>query len=1135
MQEKAIASIEAETIQNAQAPMTPNMKKNLFWRPFAPARSKQLAALAAAFLALPCLLPAQILTHRYSLTNSLVDSVGGANGTFVNRGTDASFANGGLSLPGGSGNGYVSLPNGIVQGDTNVSVECWVQPTAINTWAEIWDFGSSGSLNFGLIQDSPGPGNMRVAFTPSGNELDIDAPTYLPETSNYVTVTYNNTNLTGDLYLNGALDGTRVFPSGTYSPGTFGGTSGTTEDMIGNDVFNDPQFGGTVYELRVWNGVLSPVYVAVAQYAGPTVVITNSTPESVAVLVTTNMIGAQTQQAAVTGNFAQISNAPVTVAATNWFSSNTNVVSVNTSGLITGLSGGTATVSATVGGVTGTSAPITVALTSPTISQQPAPVTIFEGESATFSVSALGGGLDYQWSFDSTAIPGATNSTLVLTNVNLDEAGSYAVLVSNTLGNAPSSTVSLTVNAPTLQHRYSFNTDANDSVGGANATLYGATYLANNAVQLPGGAASTSNYVQFPTGMLVGDNSMSIEIWLTDTAGVTWAEAFCFGGSTAGPNPGGQQTNYISLIPTSGNAPIDMRGAFKLTSEQDVDAPAGGTLPLNTEEYVVLTYDAPSTTGTLYLNGVVVGVNNNLTITPAQLGNTYNNYLGLDEFNDNLFQGSVDELRIWNAPVSPLYMAVQLASGPDTIATNLTPTSVSVTLTNTTLAGNQTEQATAVGNFAAASGITVTTAVTNWASSNPTVLTVNSTGLITALTAGSATVSATVNGVTGTSAPITVPATSPTITTQPESTAIIVVGGTLHASVTNLGVAPFTYKWYYNSNTQPIAGQTNGILVVTNVQMTNAGSYTAVVGNQYGGTTSAPVALTVIAPTIFEQDLLALQPLAYWPLNETTGSTAYDVIGGFNGTYEGGITLGQPGLTNAIYGTNSYSANFDGGTSYVDVPEGPFNITNAISVMGWINSQSAVTFEDIIGHGDLSWRITIDGSGGNPGANDGSLPSDASATNNILDGNWHLVVYTYNGTFTGFNGLLYVDGVLVGENAISSAPQGDDLDVWIGGAPDYGTYYTNPNLSRIFYGNIANTAVFTYALTPAEVEGLYSGQVNLTITHTGSNVTLTWPNGTLLEAPTVSGPWTTNSAAVSPYTVTATSGDQFFKVIQVNP
>jgi hypothetical protein len=181
---------------------------------------------------------------------------------------------------------------------------------------------------------------------------------------------------------------------------------------------------------------------------------------------------------------------------------------------------------------------------------------------------------------------------------------------------------------------------------------------------MPGGNASAGNYVQFPNGILVGDNAVTIETWLTDNAGAIWAEPWCFGGGTAGPNAGDQTTNYISFIPTSGDG--DMRAAFKLLNEEDVVYPYT-TMPLNTEEDVVLTYDNTTTTAALYLNGVRVGVNTSINITPADLGNTYNNYLGLDEWDDPLFQGSIDELRVYNGPLTPADVANNHIAGPNTL------------------------------------------------------------------------------------------------------------------------------------------------------------------------------------------------------------------------------------------------------------------------------------------------------------------------------------------------------------------------------------------------------------------------------------------------------------------------------------
>ena len=54
----------------------------------------------------------------------------------------------------------------------------------------------------------------------------------------------------------------------------------------------------------------------------------------------------------------------------------------------------------------------------------------------------------YQWTFNSTNLPGATNSTLMLNNVDTNNAGTYSVVVTNVAGSVTSSNATLTVNVP---------------------------------------------------------------------------------------------------------------------------------------------------------------------------------------------------------------------------------------------------------------------------------------------------------------------------------------------------------------------------------------------------------------------------------------------------------------------------------------------------------------------------------------------------------------------------------------------------------------------------------------------------------------------------------------------------------------
>lgn len=315
--------------------------------------------------------------------------------------------------------------------------------------------------------------------------------------------------------------------------------------------------------------------------------------------------------------------------------------------------------------------------------------------------------------------------------------------------------------AQTLEHRYSFNDGtANDYVGGANGTLVGNAYISNNMLVLPGGGNSDnpSGYVNLPNGIVTNCTSITVEAWLTDTAGSTWAEAWCFGDSAAGPgNPPSSGTAYISLIPHSGED--DFRAAFNLTGSDEIDVvDTAGPLPLNTEEYAAVTYDAPSATASLYLNGALVATANIPTnLAPSNYSDTFNDWFGRDEFGaDPMFAGSLDEVRIWNAAMSPMYISMSAAMGPNVLLTNFTPQSLTVSVPIVSLSVGQPEQASAVANFAQVTNVNVTSAITNWVSSNPAVLTVNSAGLISAISPGTATVTGTLDGINGTSAVITV-------------------------------------------------------------------------------------------------------------------------------------------------------------------------------------------------------------------------------------------------------------------------------------------------------------------------------------------------------------------------------------------
>ncbi len=107
----------------------------------------------------------------------------------------------------------------------------------------------------------------------------------------------------------------------------------------------------------------------------------------------------------------------------------------------------TVTVTNSAGSVTSQPAIITVANipTGPAVTTQPTDVTVYAGETATFSIIAEGTGtLSYQWRHNGTAITGATGTTCTVSASDAT-AGTYTVLVTDSAGTISSSAATLTV------------------------------------------------------------------------------------------------------------------------------------------------------------------------------------------------------------------------------------------------------------------------------------------------------------------------------------------------------------------------------------------------------------------------------------------------------------------------------------------------------------------------------------------------------------------------------------------------------------------------------------------------------------------------------------------------------------------
>jgi alpha-tubulin suppressor-like RCC1 family protein len=108
----------------------------------------------------------------------------------------------------------------------------------------------------------------------------------------------------------------------------------------------------------------------------------------------------------------------------------------------------TCIVSNPAGSVTSSTATLTVNVPA-TVATPPSNVTVFAGDTATFTVSATGTPtLSYQWMKNGNLLTGATSSSLALTDVRYLDEADYSCVITNTYGATESAaaTLSVTVN-----------------------------------------------------------------------------------------------------------------------------------------------------------------------------------------------------------------------------------------------------------------------------------------------------------------------------------------------------------------------------------------------------------------------------------------------------------------------------------------------------------------------------------------------------------------------------------------------------------------------------------------------------------------------------------------------------------------
>jgi hypothetical protein len=206
-------------------------------------------------------------------------------------------------------------------------------------------------------------------------------------------------------------------------------------------------------------------------------------------------------------------------------------------------------------------------------------------------------------------------------------------------------------------------------------------------------------------------------------------------------------------------------------------------------------------------------------------------------------------------------------------------------------------------------------------------------------------------------------------------------------------------------------------------------------------------------PSIIKDGLVLYLDAANTKSYPTTGITWSDLSGnGNNETLINGPTFDA---------NNNGSIVFDGVNDYVTTPFNRGILGNQTTLISWYkyNGVSSRTYTPIFGGvepgGGTEFFIGKNSGNTSIGVQDGNYIGDFVVGSNAFDGNYHLIVYSYdNGT-----GKIYLDGELKSTGSFTKC--NDSEQILIGFESEGGGYY--------FVGNISQVQIYDRALTADEI------------------------------------------------------------------
>ncbi len=605
-----------------------------------------------------------------------------------------------------------------------------------------------------------------------------------------------------------------------------------------------------------------------------------------------------------------------------------------------------------------------VLCTPPSISAQPGNDTKCEGQGTSFSVTASGGTLSYQWKKGGIAISGATNSTYSIGTLAVGDAGNYTVDVTNSCQTLPSSAAVLTVNAkPTITsattgticsgvaQNYSIATSIPSNISWTRAAVTSITPTTGSGTTntitetLVNGSTSPVNvvYVMTPTsttgscvgaavnytvtvnpkpaitsaasGSICSGVAQSYSITSNVASSYSWSRVAVAGITNAAVT--GQTANPITEA-LNNNSVSPVVAQYVITPTSTTGSCTGAAFNYDVTVNPPVT---PAVSITVPSSTICAGASVTFTATPANGGTTptyqwkkgganisgatNSTYTTTTAANADSYTVTMTSNAACASPVTATSNAIVITVNP----TNPVSVSIAASSSTTICAGaSLTFTATPVNGGTTPTYIWSKNATTIPTATNATYTTTtaaNGDSYTVAVTSNASCPTgnpATSNAIVVTVNPTVIPAVS--ITASPSNT--ICTGGsvTFTASPTNGGTP--TYVW--NKNGTPISGATNATYATS--AATNGDSYTVTMTSNAAcasplTATSSAIVMTVTS-TVVPSVTVAVSPSSTICPNASVTFTATPGNGGTTPTYQwkkGGINIS--GETNATYTTTT--------------------------------------------------------------------------------------------------------------------------------------------------------------------------------------------------------------------------------------